>query len=184
MTKKSNSKKILIDADVVSHFLSGGEVFLLPKIFPFPLFVLDIVYDELKRYRKKKLEVENLINHKILTLLPFPENNQAIRKEFLYLRNKEFRGAGESACMAMARHSKDIIGSSNLKDIAIYCKKHDIVYFTTLDFIDYAYQKSLMDEDRANSFISKLHQAGHKIPRKVSTVQDIKPRDFNLIDEL
>jgi predicted nucleic acid-binding protein len=178
MAKKSSSKKILIDADVVSHFISGGEIYLLPQIFPFPLFILDKVYEELEKYRKKKTEVDNLLNQKILTLLPFPESNQIVRKEYLYLKNKEFRGAGESACMALARHSEDIIGSSNLKDIADYCKRYNITYFTTLDFIDYAFQTGLINEERANLFISKLHQAKHRIPKNINCIGDIKPKDF------
>jgi predicted nucleic acid-binding protein len=181
MTKKSNGKKILIDADVVSHFITGGAIYILPKIFPFPLFILDKVYQELERYRKKKVEVENLLNQRILTILPFPEDNEAIRKEFLYLKNKEFKGAGESACMAMARHTEDIIGSSNLKDIAEYCKRHNIIYLTTLDFVDCAFQNEKMDEAQANEFIQKLHKAGHKIPVKIQKIEDIKPRDFDFL---
>jgi predicted nucleic acid-binding protein len=178
MAKQNKTRKILIDADVVSHFITGGEIYLLPKIFPFPLFVLDKVYEELERYRNKKTEIDNLLNQRILTLLVFPENNSVVRKEYLYLKNKEFRGSGESACMALARHSDDIIGSSNLKDIADYCKKYGIVYFTTFDFIDFAFQNDLIDEERANSFIAKLHLAGHRIPQYIKSIEDIKPRKF------
>jgi hypothetical protein len=35
-----------------------------------------------------------------------------------------FKGDGEAACMAIVRFSKDILASSNLKDIANYCKMH------------------------------------------------------------
>ena len=37
MGRQRNSRIILIDADVLSHFISGGQLPLLPKIFPFPI---------------------------------------------------------------------------------------------------------------------------------------------------
>jgi len=173
---KKSKLKILIDADVVSHFLTGGHIYILPKIFPFPLCILDIVYKELQNYRAKRIEVENLLTHKIITLIPFPQENREVRKEYLFLKNKQFRGAGESACMAVARFSKDIIGSSNLKDIKEYCKLHEISYLTTLDFIYYAVENNCLSSSDADEFIRKLHSAGHRIPKKVQQYSDIIPQ--------
>lgn len=169
-------QKVLIDADVVSHFLTASQIQILPKIFPLQFFILDIVYEELKLFKRKKKEIDNLIQFKILNVLKFPENNREIRKEYLYLKNKEFRGAGESACMAMARFNNDIIGSSNLKDIAEYCKKYKIKFLTTLDFIFYAVEYELLTRSDADDFINKLHEANHRIPKKVQSYSDIKPR--------
>lgn len=40
--------KIVLDADVINHFVRGGELSLLPKIFPeFQYIVLDVVKKEL-----------------------------------------------------------------------------------------------------------------------------------------
>ena len=55
--------KIVLDADVINHFVRGGKLSLLPKIFPeFQYIVLDVVKKELpmfntsvKIYRTKKL---------------------------------------------------------------------------------------------------------------------------------
>ncbi len=44
------SKLILLDADVVSHFIYAGEILLLPRIFhPLPIRILDKVYEELEQ---------------------------------------------------------------------------------------------------------------------------------------
>lgn len=171
-----SKQKILIDADIISHFLTGGHIYSLPKIFPLPLCILDIVYEELQNYRARRVEVQNLLTHKVMTLIPFPQENLEVRKEYLFLKNKQFRGAGESACMAVARFSKDIIGSSNLKDIKEYCKLHKISYLTTLDFIYYAVENKCMSSADASIFIQKLHNAGHRIPKKVQQYSDIIPK--------
>jgi predicted nucleic acid-binding protein len=90
---KKNSKIILIDADVVSHFIEGGEIHSLPNIFPNKIKVLDKVYAELERFPKKKTEIDNLLNFKILELEKFPENNQEIKREYFYIKNKLFKGS-------------------------------------------------------------------------------------------
>lgn len=36
---------------------------------------------------------------------------------------------GESTCLAVARHRKEYVASSNISQIAAYCKTHGIVYF-------------------------------------------------------
>lgn len=54
---KSKLKDILIDADVVSHFITGGQILILNKIFPNRIIILDKVYDELKRHKNRAQEV-------------------------------------------------------------------------------------------------------------------------------
>ncbi|MFZ6665638.1 hypothetical protein [Peijinzhouia sedimentorum] len=165
-------KIILIDADVVSHFINGRAIFQLPSIFPYKIKVLDKVYSELCRFPKKKVEVDNLIEFKLLEILPFPDENEMIRKEYFHIKKMMFKGDGESACLAVVRYSKDILASSNLKDIASYCKMHSIEYLTTMDFLCEALKKGVMNEADCNSFISKVKAAGSKLP--VSKISDYK----------
>ena len=66
MGRQRNSRIILIDADVLSHFISGGQLPLLPKIFPFTIKILDKVYAELKRMPGRKREVDNLLVFKFV----------------------------------------------------------------------------------------------------------------------
>lgn len=166
----SNLKKILIDADIVSHFITAGEILHIGKIFKNQIVILDIVYNELERYKAKKTEIDNIINFKILEKIAFPINEIAMRKEYLWIKNKMFKGDGESACLAYVRFSNDIIGSSNLRDIAPYCKMHDIEYVTTMDFLYEALKIGYFTENRCDQFIAKVLKAGSKLP--VNCIKD------------
>ena len=48
-----------------------------------------------------------------------PKGNS--RLEYARLRNTLLLGKGESACMVHCRDNKDVLGSSNLRDIRDYC---------------------------------------------------------------
>lgn len=159
-----SEKIILIDADVVSHFITGGAIIHLPRIFPHKIKVLDKVYSELSRFPKKKMEIDNLINFKLLEIMPFPEENEVIKKEYLHIKKLMFKGDGESACLAVVRNTKDILASSNLKDIANYCKMHSIAYLTTMDFLCEAKKNGIMSELDCDSFIAKVKAFGSKLP--------------------
>lgn len=157
-------KIILIDADVVSHFVEAGEILFLPNIFPFKIYVLDKVMQELERWKSRKAAVDNLINLKLLHPLPFPQNEPEIVREYLWIKDKMFKGDGESACLAMARSSKNILASNNLRDVKAYCDRHKIVYLTTMHFLCYARQQGIFDESRCDKFIQTVRAKGGKIP--------------------
>ena len=71
--RMAKSKRIiLIDADVVSHFITGGQIMLLPSIFPYRIKILDKVYAELARFPNKRKEVQNLLNFNLFEIMPFP----------------------------------------------------------------------------------------------------------------
>jgi len=53
---------ILIDTDVISHFIYAGEIIFLPHIFNNTIYILDKVYAELERFPNRKREVDNIIN--------------------------------------------------------------------------------------------------------------------------
>lgn len=174
-------KLILVDADVVSHFIGAGEILFLSKIFPLPIKLLDKVYAELSRWPSRKQEVDNLINFKLLEVIPFPEDNPEIVKEFFYIQNVLDKGVGESACMAVARYTKNILASSNLRDIKHYCDRHKIVYLTTMDFLCYARATGLFDETRCNAFIEAVRSKGQKLP--VAKMSAFNCRDLSVIIE-
>ncbi len=164
MGMKKNDKIILIDADVISHFITGGQITLLPKILPNPIKILDKVYDEISRMPGRKIEVDNLLNFKLMELIPFPDTDPEIRKEYLHIKKLMFKGDGEAACLAVVRYSDNILASSNLKDIASYCKLHKITYLTTMDFLCRAVQEDLLTEHDCNDFIQKVLKAGSRLP--------------------
>ena len=161
---ENSDKIILIDADVVSHFIYAGEIISISSIFKNKIYILDKVYNELKRFPKRKIEVDNLLNFKLLTLMDFPEGNIEIKKEYAHIKKLMLKGDGESACMAVAKYNKNILASSNLKDTKSYCKMHKIDYLTTMDFLCVAYKKKMFDLNRCNAFISKVLVAGNKLP--------------------
>jgi len=168
---------ILCDADVISHFITADEVATLPTIFKLPLKMLDQVYQELLRFPKKKQYVESLITDNMIELMPFPDDPVVV-KEYLYIKNKRFRGDGESACMAVARYNKHILASSNLKDIAEYCKMHKVYYLTTMDFLCRALETKIFDVERCNKFITAVLSNNSKLPVKKMEDYKCKTIDF------
>lgn len=164
MIKIDSSKILVFDADVIIHFITGDRLLDLFNIFSNDCVIIQTVYDELSRNYKTKETLDNLINLgtiKVITL----SNKFEIIKEFAHLTSSLMnKGRGESACMAYCKFTKDVIASSNLKDIGRYCELHKIPYLTTFDFI---YQAYLTDDswtmDDCDKFISKL-VAKHRIP--------------------
>lgn len=167
---KKSDRCILIDADVLSHFITAGEMIALSGIFPFQIYVLDKVYKEIQRFPKRKAEVENLLNFGLIKEMPFPEHDDAIMKEYAHIKKWMFKGDGEAACLAVAKASKNILASSNLKDVHSYCKLHRIDLLTTMDFLCEALRKKVFDLARCNEFIRKVLSAGSKLP--VSKMED------------
>lgn len=152
MIKKSDHPKILLDADVIIHFIKAGRVLYLPKIYPHRLLLLDIVQSELLRYQKMKKYIENLTNRTDIELLICPDDIEII-KEYSYLTDELGKGEGESACLAVAKYKKYVVASSNLKDIKKYCLENGITYITTMDILIEAWQKGIMSEEECDDFI-------------------------------
>ena len=86
--------KILLDSDVIRHFLKGG-ILGLPKIYPGRLVILDIVKSELFRSRHLQIHVNNFISMCKIEVAPFPTRKLEIMQEYAAL--KRHFGDGESA---------------------------------------------------------------------------------------
>lgn len=159
----TNKTKIILDADVIIHFSKGGYLNILPKIFSnYKFSVLDITYNEIKGVIKNQLD-NQISLLKNISILPFNPNYE-MQKEYANLITK--LGKGESASMIYCRYNKNVIGSSNLRDIVDYCKQYQIIYLTTLDFLYYAIQKQIMTIEEANSFISDVRNKGSILPNR------------------
>ncbi len=171
---------ILIDADVVSHFITGGEAFVIDKIFPTnKIYILDKVHAELQNWPSNEIrrQISNLLSAKHIRLMNFPEDDEVIKKEYFWIKNMLFKGEGESACLAVARYNKNILASSNLKDIKNYCAMHKIDYLTTMDFLCEALQTNFFTEERCNTFLTK--NAESKLPVKM--MKDFVCREIKFI---
>ena len=153
--------KIILDADVIIHFSKGEKLSILPQIFPqYDFVLLDVVHRELKGEIKHQIDnqIGILKNISLLSFNPVSEE----RKEYALLTKT--RGRGESACLVYCRYNNDVIGSSNLKDIADYCQMYGITYLTTFDFLHFAVKKELISNVEANEFIQQVQKKGSKLP--------------------
>ena len=157
--------KIVLDADVIHHFVKGGRLSLLPKIFPeFQYIVLDIVKKELPLLILSELDRQISLRKDIKEEV-FGKD-PAEKKEYFRLTslNGLCLGRGESACMVYCRFHDDVVGSSNTKDIKQYCQEHGIIFLTTNDFLFYAIKRGLISKGEADKFIRKVISMGSNPP--------------------
>jgi hypothetical protein len=172
---------ILADADLVSHFITAGEAESIHLIFPDnPIHMLDKVHAELQNWKNANVGfiVSDLLKKKRIRLMDFPEENEEIKKEYFWIKKMQFKGDGESACLAVARHNKNILASSNLRDIKSYCAMHKIDYLTTMDFLCTALAAGIFDEARCDTFLMNVLNAGGKLPVKKMKEYTCRAIDF------
>jgi predicted nucleic acid-binding protein len=161
MTTKT---KIVLDADVIIHFIKAEQFSLLIDIFPeYEYLILDVVYNEVTVNRIAKTQIDNTLTFfaKRISNVQFAPKG-ASRME--YAKLIATLGKGESACMVYCRDHHDVLGSSNLKDIKDYCTKHQITYLTTLDFIYYAFVRGMLSKKECDNFIQTVIAKGSKLP--------------------
>ncbi|MBD5235161.1 MAG: hypothetical protein HDS61_01885 [Barnesiella sp.] len=158
--------KIVLDADVIIHFVKAGQFSLLIDIFPeYQYVILDVVYDEVSVGKQTKALIDKVLTYfgsRISTVAFDPKGES--RYEYARLRSKLLLGKGESACMVYCRDNKDVLGSSNLKDIKEYCSQNQITYLTTLDFLYYAFVRKKITKEEVDAFISEVVSKGSRLP--------------------
>ena len=161
----ASKTKIVLDADVIIHFIKANRFSLLLDIFPeYQYLLLDVVYDEVSKHRDTKIQIDNTLrffNERIANV-KFAPIGESIRE---YARLLQTLGRGESACMVYCRDHHDVLGSSNLRDIRKYCKDNGITYLTTLDFLYYAYVRKKMKKEDCDAFIEDVISKDSKLPR-------------------
>ena len=177
-------KTILLDCDVISHFITNNCLSDLPKILaPHQCVILDFVYAEATKQAFRKEAVDSLITDKGIMLMPFPDSDLAIKEEFALIKKQNYLiGDGERACMAVAKHHKDIVASSNFRDIAPYCSKNKILYLGTLDILYIACNKGVFDEESCDLFIQnaiKYNKA--RFPAGITQIRYYTPKDLSFI---
>lgn len=155
--------KIVLDADVIIHFMEANNFSLLPDIFPeYEYIILDVVYNEISKNSKTKNFIDNYLRHfSKLRKETFSPKSESMKEYFSLQRRL---GKGESACMVYCRDNQDVLGSSNLKDIKEYCSQNNITYLTTLDFLYYAYCRKKITQQECTEFIQAVNDAGSKLP--------------------
>ncbi|AUC75663.1 hypothetical protein [Olleya sp. Bg11-27] len=155
-------KKIIIDADIIIHFIKGDQLGLLCSVLENKLYIFKEVFDEVFKGRTRT-QIENMITFNQLEELSIKADMNVFRE---FARLKKTYGPGESACMAYCRFNNDVLASSNLKDIKSYCAEHKIQYLTTMDFIYIAFLNGKMNTVECDDFILKVLKKGSKLPCK------------------
>ena len=157
--------KIVLDADVIIHFSKVGKLKLLPKIVPdYQFLVLDVVKREIPAMLMSELN-QMITRDKTIIEERFGMTSGESR-EFARLTAVSglALGKGESACMVYCRYHNDVLGSSNLRDVRLYCEEHGITYLTTIDFLYYAIQRGVMTKEEADDFVDQVVGLGSKLP--------------------
>jgi predicted nucleic acid-binding protein len=164
---KDIKPKILFDADVVIHFSKGGQLHILNKIFPNRFVMLDKVKAELSVHKESAKRIDFFLTSTKIEIIPFPKDRETLKE---YSKLKDEFGDGETARMAVAKHHKKYIASSNLKDIKAYCILNKITFYTTMDLLLEAISKKILSEAECNIFIAIVINKGSKLP--CDTIQD------------
>ena len=171
MSRKSNEPKILLDCDVVIHFVKASQQLLLPKVFPGRFVMLDKVHTELTSRNSEALPITNFLTWCNIPVMPMP-TDRMIFKEYAVLKRE--MGIGEAACLAVARYTKDFVASSNLSDICDYCTNHGIIYITTMDILLEIYNQGLLSEADCDKFIYDVKSKGSKLINGIDTIEAYK----------
>jgi predicted nucleic acid-binding protein len=161
MSKQLSDPLILLDADVVRHFINGSEIHRLASIYPKRFVMLDIVRDELCLSMSLRTIVTNFLTMTKVPVITFPIDRNVMKE---YAQLKKNYGVGESACMAVAKYQQQFIASSNLKDIKSYCVENGITYLTTMDILMEALKKNVFTETDCDQFIVAVLSKGSKLP--------------------
>ena len=124
--------------------------------------ILDVVYHEIAKNSQTKNFIDKYLHFfSKLRVETFVPKGESMKEYFLLQRTL---GKGESACMVYCKDNRDVLGSSNLKDIQRYCSENRIIYLTTLDFLYYAYCRGKMTEQECLVFMRAVNNAGSKLP--------------------
>lgn len=154
----ARAKVILVDADVIAHFMATGHILELNAILsPHQLYVVENVYREAIRHPSdvnRRQKVDEWIANSKTRVINFPCQNQKVKREFYKLKHDNgLLGDGECACMAMARYGQETIASSNFRDVAPYCDANGIEYIGVMDILQIASNNGYWTVDQCNQFI-------------------------------
>lgn len=153
---------ILLDSDVIIHFVKAGRISTLIDLFPQRMMILDRVDEELRKNKTVNVILENMVVWKALSIVPFPAKDLNVFREYAQLIKT--KGKGESACLAYCRYHPHIIASSNLKDIRKYCEQYQVAYITTMDILCIALYRQILTERECDEFIQKVRASDSKLP--------------------
>jgi sucrose-6-phosphate hydrolase SacC (GH32 family) len=77
MSKNNSEPKILLDSDVVRHFINGNQLLMLTRIFPNRFVMPDKVKNELCRSKSIVTQVNNSLTMTKVPVIPFPMDSNS-----------------------------------------------------------------------------------------------------------
>lgn len=159
--EKNGEPKILLDCDVIIHFLKGGKILELATIFPGRFVMLDKVKNELLKRNSNVLAIGIFLVQTGIPAIAMPTQADIVRE---YLTLKKTMDDGEAACLAVAKYNKEYVASSNITQISNYCNANGIVYYTTMDLLQEATIKGIMTDAECAKFIKEVKNRGSRLP--------------------
>lgn len=153
--------KILLDCDVFIHFLKGGRIYELFKIFPGRFVMLDKVKKELLKRDSNHLTVAIVFGMTDIEELVMPTDLEIVKEYFALKRQMD---DGEAACLSVARFRKEFVASSNITQISKYCATHQIGLYTTMDLLLEACARGVLSEKECDQFIAEVRSKNSKLP--------------------
>lgn len=153
--------KILLDCDVFIHFLKGGRIYELFKIFPGRFVMLDKVKKELLKRDSNHLAVAVVFGTADIEELAMPTDQEIVKEYFALKRQMD---DGEAACLSVARFRKEFVASSNITQISGYCATHHIGLYTTMDLLLEACERGVLTEGECDRFIAEVRSKNSKLP--------------------
>jgi len=158
--------RIILDADVIIHFIKGELLLSLTEILPNSFIILDKVKEEILQ-PQQKAKLNEFIELPRVAVIEFPDQIEYI-KEYAHIMSSVGYNmdSGESACLVYAKFNKDVLASSNLKDIKKYCRFHKIEYLTTIDLLFLGYENGVLTSEECDEFIRKVIRKGSKLPNE------------------
>ena len=159
----ARSKVILVDSDVISHFIATGHINDLTGILsPHHLCIVENVYKEASHHPNdplRKSKLDQWLKKSNVNIVPFPYQNVCIKMEYYRLKKMQpLHNDGEYACMSMARFGSEALASSNFSDKKEYCEAYGIEYIGTFDILYIAIRKGFYTADEANKIIADAKQ--------------------------
>ena len=156
--KMTQSEKILIllDADVVIHLFKAERISLLNELYSGRLRMLDVRHYELLNKRTVNKIIENLFLFKQVKEIILPTiSNPPLFQEYVKLKY-EIKGDGERASLLYCKYFRQIIASSNTRDIVPFCETNSIAYLTTLDIFAVAVDRGKMSIKEVDACINLI----------------------------
>jgi len=172
--------QIVLDTNVIIHFIKGGCIGILHKIYSsYDLVILGSVMEEElpphMSHRKVLDKCMALIKGGIRVVDWTPSEEYEIA-DFAELEKKF--GTGESLCLVYCKYNHNVIASSNVRHIYSFCEKNDIQYVTTTDLLYHAYQIGKMTIEQCDEFILAVNNNGSNLG--INKMSDYKPRTIHV----